>query len=198
MRRPAARPIPAGGCDDPHQSGRARSARTISRIRACSRLPCWRRALQRVQARFEPVPQSQLRLRSTAVAIWVPGVIRQACEHCDLPWGHVSSGCIYTGARADGRGFTEEDMPNFCFRTNNCSFYSGCKALGEECLAGSEKTYSWRLRIPFNEVDSSRNYLSKLMLYDRLLQATNSISGSTSRITLAVSYASRPYSSAVL
>lgn len=106
----------------------------------------------------------------------LPGTIREACEATGLSWGHVSSGCIYTGARPDGSGFTESDTPNFCFRTNNCSFYSGCKALGEECLDGAENVFVWRLRIPFNHVDSMRNYLSKLMRYDRLLNATNSIS----------------------
>ncbi len=106
----------------------------------------------------------------------LPGVIREACEQAGVPWGHVSSGCIYTGCRHDGSGFTEEDAPNFSFRTNNCSFYSGCKALGEECLAEASNVYIWRLRIPFDNHDSSRNYLSKLMRYDRLLDATNSIS----------------------
>ena len=61
----------------------------------------------------------------------LPGRIRQACETAGIPWGHVSSGCIYTGRRADGCGFREDDPPNFSFRTNNCSFYSGTKALGE-------------------------------------------------------------------
>lgn len=106
----------------------------------------------------------------------LPGVIQSACEKTDLPWGHVSSGCIYTGAKPDGSGFTENDAPNFSFRQNNCSFYSGCKALGEEVLAGSENCFIWRLRIPFNEVDSPRNYISKMMRYDCLLQATNSLS----------------------
>lgn len=106
----------------------------------------------------------------------LPGIIRDACDTCSLPWGHVSTGCIYTGARVGGAGFTELDTPNFCFRTNNCSFYSGCKAVGEECLQGSQQTYIWRLRIPFNHVDSARNYVSKLMRYHRLLDATNSLS----------------------
>lgn len=106
----------------------------------------------------------------------LPGVIREACEQAGLPWGHVSSGCIYTGARADGAGFTETDAPNFSFRQDNCSFYSGCKALGEETLDGAENTFVWRLRIPFNHEDSPRNYLTKLMRYERLLVATNSIS----------------------
>lgn len=106
----------------------------------------------------------------------LPGTIRDACELGGIPWGHVSSGCIFTGRREDGQGFTEEDAPNFCFRTNNCSWYSGTKALGEECLQDSETAFVWRLRIPFNHEDSGRNYLSKMMRYNTLLQAENSIS----------------------
>jgi dTDP-4-dehydrorhamnose reductase len=106
----------------------------------------------------------------------LPGIIADACAAADIPWGHVSSGCIYTGSRPDGTGFTEEDVPNFTFRQNNCSFYSGTKALGEEVLAGVPKVYTWRLRIPFDNVDNPRNYLTKLMRYAKLLEAANSIS----------------------
>ena len=106
----------------------------------------------------------------------LPGLIAQACTDAGVPWGHVSSGCIFTGARDDGTGFTEADAPNFTFRQDNCSFYSGTKALGEEVLAGRPDLFVWRLRIPFNEVDTPRNYLTKLMRYPRLLAATNSIS----------------------
>ena len=106
----------------------------------------------------------------------LPGLIAEACAAAGVPWGHVSSGCIYTGARPDGRGFTEADAPNFTFRQDNCSFYSGTKALGEEVLAGRPNLFLWRLRIPFNEIDTPRNYLTKVMRYPRLLEATNSIS----------------------
>lgn len=106
----------------------------------------------------------------------LPGRIAEACSAAGIPWGHVSSGCIYTGARPDGSGFTETDTPNFSFRTNNCSFYSGTKALGEEVLAGREEVYIWRLRIPFDHNEGPRNYLTKMMRYARLLEAANSIS----------------------
>ena len=106
----------------------------------------------------------------------LPGRIAEACAAAGVPWGHVSSGCIYTGARPDGSGFTETDTPNFTFRQNNCSFYSGTKALGEEVLAGTPDVFVWRLRIPFDHRESPRNYLTKLMHYPRLLEATNSIS----------------------
>jgi dTDP-4-dehydrorhamnose reductase len=105
-----------------------------------------------------------------------PGIVAQACTEAGVPWGHVSSGCIYTGARSDGTGFSETDTPNFTFRTNNCSFYSGTKALGEEVLNGTPNVYTWRLRIPFNHEENPRNYLTKLMRYKTLLAAENSIS----------------------
>lgn len=106
----------------------------------------------------------------------LPGRIAEACATAGVPWGHVSSGCIYTGSHADGSGFTETDTPNFSFRTNNCSFYSGTKALGEEVLSGRDNVYIWRLRIPFDHNEGPRNYLTKMMRYQRLLDAANSIS----------------------
>ena len=106
----------------------------------------------------------------------LPGRIREACEKTGTPWGHISSGCIFSGERPGGGGFREDDTPNFSFRTNHCSFYSGTKALGEEVLAGAENCFVWRLRIPFSEVESPRNYLTKVMRYARLLEAANSLS----------------------
>ncbi|MEM8668669.1 MAG: sugar nucleotide-binding protein [Planctomycetota bacterium] len=106
----------------------------------------------------------------------LPGIVAEACDTLEIPWGHVSSGCIFTGSRDDGGGFREEDGPNFTFRQNNCSYYSGTKALGEEILANVSNCYIWRLRIPFNHIDSPRNYITKLMSYDTLLQAENSLS----------------------
>ena len=106
----------------------------------------------------------------------LPGTIREVCESHKLPWGQVSSGCIYIGRREDGEGFTEDDTPNFSFRTNNCSFYSGSKALGEEVLEGAERCYVWRMRVPFNNENTPRNYLNKVINYDTLLDVENSIS----------------------
>jgi UDP-glucose 4,6-dehydratase len=106
----------------------------------------------------------------------LPGAVRQVCEELNITWGHVSSGCIFSGRRTDGGGWTEDYLPNFSFRAPPCSFYSGSKALGEEVLEGAENCYIWRLRIPFNEERSPRNYLQKLLNYNSLLEAENSVS----------------------
>ena len=129
--------------------------------------------------------------------------VAQACEASGARLGCVSSGCIYTGAKvlsseetwrveadltapelqkklmarsADIRGFDESDPPNFTFEQHSCSFYSGTKAIAEKVLVNFPETYIWRLRIPFDEHDSHRNYLSKIQRYPKVYQNWNSIS----------------------
>ena len=131
-----------------------------------------------------------------------PAAVAHACAALGIPWGHVSSGCIFSGAKVelDGHsrverdltwpplpsllvknrgafhGFTEEDEPNFSFRRPPCSFYSGSKALGEEAIRDVGQTYIWRLRIPFDQFDNPRNYLSKLCNYAKVYDNVNSLS----------------------
>jgi len=108
--------------------------------------------------------------------------VAEVCAEEGITWGHVSSGCIYQGAKgvdAAGQpiGFREEDAPNFSFHAGDCSFYSGTKALAEEyLLKGGYPLYIWRLRVPFDHRDNGRNYLSKLLRYKRLLDVRNSLS----------------------
>jgi len=102
----------------------------------------------------------------------LPKMLSDVCSDVGIKFMQISSGCIYDGY---AKSYTEEDEPNFSFKYNNCSFYSGCKALAED-LIDKDNSYICRLRIPFDEFDNSRNYLSKLKNYDKLLNAENSIS----------------------
>lgn len=103
----------------------------------------------------------------------LPTLISEICMRHDIPFCHVSSGCIYTGYEKD---FTEDDTPNFSFANNNCSFYSGTKADCEELLKSNPKAYIWRLRIPFNNEHNPRNYLTKMLTYNKILNLPNSVS----------------------
>ncbi len=106
----------------------------------------------------------------------VPGVLAEVLGDHAIPLGHVSSGCIYNGARKDGTPFTEEDEPNFAFGHPEASWYSRTKAMAELLLRDCPTALVWRLRIPFDQFDNERNYLTKIMRYDRLLEVRNSIS----------------------
>ena len=129
----------------------------------------------------------------------LPQTIARVCSMTGTPWGHVSSGCIYRGAKLVGGGkiqnvagaelrqlfaehpdricgFTEWDEPNFSFRRGPCNFYSGSKALAEEAIRGLGKAYIWRPGMPFNERSEPRNFLWRLQNYPRVYDGVNSIS----------------------
>jgi dTDP-4-dehydrorhamnose reductase len=131
-----------------------------------------------------------------------PQTVAHACLLSQTPWGHVSSGCIYSGGKISDEaglrietdlmkpelqalrkshpeaihGYAETDEPNFTFRNPPCSFYSGSKALGEEAIVNVGRNYVWRLRMPFDEFDNARNYLSKLLRYPTIYDNVNSLS----------------------
>ena len=131
-----------------------------------------------------------------------PLTLANACTALEIPWGQVSSGCIFAGCWLERngvweieknmtsaevknlaanhpekiRGLNEDITPNFSFRDLPCSYYSGTKALGEEALAGSPHHYVWRLRIPFDQFDNKRNFLSKIQRYEKVYNNFNSLS----------------------
>jgi len=132
----------------------------------------------------------------------LPQTIARACLMTNTPWGHVSSGSIYGGAKVAERGrmriekdlnqpetrrlfaehpeniygFTEWDEPNFSFRYPPGNFYSGTKALAEDAIRGIGRSYIWRPGIPFNEREESRNFLLRLQQYPKVYNSVNSIS----------------------
>jgi dTDP-4-dehydrorhamnose reductase len=132
----------------------------------------------------------------------MPQTVARVCLMTNTPWGHVSSGNIYTGAKlvdSSGtrivrdlnqpemrclfelnpnlfRGFTERDDPNFSFRSAPCNFYSGTKALAEEAIGKLGRSYIWRLQNPFEECDKLPNLFSKLQRYTKVYDHVSSFS----------------------
>ena len=114
-----------------------------------------------------------------------PATVAHVCASLKQPWGHVSSGSIYSGAKVFDKGeltvrrdlddtellelfadhpdrflgFTELDEPNCSFRNPSCNFYSGTKALAEEAIQDIGQSYVWRLKLPFNEREEVCNWL---------------------------------------
>jgi dTDP-4-dehydrorhamnose reductase len=88
---------------------------------------------------------------------------------------HISTGCCYESD--EGQQFTEEDEPNLDWASSDhCNFYAGTKSLSEKVIRRFPAHYICRLRMPFDNENCDRNYLSKLMKYDKLLSRKNSLS----------------------
>jgi dTDP-4-dehydrorhamnose reductase len=132
----------------------------------------------------------------------LPQMIARVCLMTKTPWGHVSSGSVYGGAKVveNGKptirrhlggldtlklfaqrpeifhGFTELDEPNFSFRTPSCNFYAGTKALAEEAIKDIGQSYVWRLRLPFNEREETCNWLWQMRQEGEVHDTINSFS----------------------
>jgi UDP-glucose 4,6-dehydratase len=114
--------------------------------------------------------------KTIAANILLPILLKEVCVDNGIILGHISTGCLYNGDAPNGIGWSENDKPNFTFSLNNCGFYTGTKAMAEECIKSFEKAYIWRIRLPFENKHNERNFISKIINYQTLITEKNSIS----------------------
>jgi len=93
------------------------------------------------------------------------------CNAFSIPVIHIGSGCIYSGYDKE---YTEEDIPNFGMFSNVSSYYSKCKHVFETFAKGY-KCYVLRIRIPFTDTLTRKNYFTKLINYNTLINELNSV-----------------------
>jgi dTDP-4-dehydrorhamnose reductase len=96
--------------------------------------------------------------------------VNKMCDKLGIGYIHISSGCIYDGYQAD---FTELDVPNFGIFSDKSSYYSKCKHIFEE-VSKDLRGIILRIRMPIGKDESSRNYLTKIRKYDKLIDYINS------------------------
>lgn len=108
------------------------------------------------------------REETVAGNVTVPLVLLSACSVRSVYWVHLSSGCIYSGDNG-GRGFAEDDPPNFAG-----SFYARTKQWAEAVLREFPMLIL-RPRMPFDGTTHERNLIMKLLRYPRVLDAENSL-----------------------
>lgn len=106
-----------------------------------------------------------------AYNVLYPMQVVKLCNQYKIPVIHIGSGCVYSGYEKE---FTEEDTPNFGIYSNQSSYYSKCKHVFET-FAKEFNCYVLRIRIPFTDILTRKNYFSKLLNYDTLINELNSV-----------------------
>lgn len=101
--------------------------------------------------------------------LW-PKLLAYACSETGVPLAHLSTGCLFD----ENNVYTEEDTPTRGWN-GYCGFYVGTKLLSERVVRENRQHYILRLRLPFDEVDHPRNYLSKLMTFKTVFEHVNSL-----------------------
>jgi len=85
-----------------------------------------------------------------------------------------------------GKGFLETDKPNF-----HASYYSHTKAIVEELLKEYPTTCTLRVRMPISDDLSPRNFVTKIVKYDRVVNIPNSMTVLTDLLPISLLIAER-------
>ena len=97
-----------------------------------------------------------------------PLVLQEECAKRSIYWVHMSSGCMYEGENG-GRGFAEDDVPNF-----TGSFYSRSKIWSDQILKECPGVLILRIRMPFDNSLHPRSVIMKISKYQKVLDVQNS------------------------
>jgi 3,5-epimerase/4-reductase len=100
-----------------------------------------------------------------------------------------ATGCIFEYDEEHtigGKGFTEEDAPNF-----HGSYYSHTKAMVEELLKEYKMTCTLRVRMPISDDLASRNFLTKIIKYEKVVNVPNSMTTLTDMLPVSLKMAEK-------
>lgn len=98
----------------------------------------------------------------------VPAFIYEACVKYNAKMVHIGSGCTYQGDKG-GEGYSELDIPNW-----DGNYYAWSKIISERYLY-SFNVLQLRIRMPFFYDRDSRNLLTKILKYNKIVESDNSI-----------------------
>ena len=100
-----------------------------------------------------------------------------------------ATGCIFEyddEHTIGGKGFTEEDTPNF-----HASYYSRTKALVEGLLKEYKNTCTLRVRMPISDDLAGRNFLTKIIKYEKVVNVPNSMTTLTDMLPVSLKMAEK-------
>jgi len=100
-----------------------------------------------------------------------------------------ATGCIFEyddEHYIGGPGFKEDDTPNF-----HKSYYSHTKAMVEDLLRIYPTTCTLRVRMPISDDLSPRNFVTKIVKYDRVVNIPNSMTVLTELLPVSLKMAER-------
>lgn len=94
--------------------------------------------------------------------------IVDVCEQNNIHCTILGTGCIYS--TLEDKEYTEDDIWDF-----QGSFYSKTKAYTQELLKCYKNVLLLRIRMPINNSDDPKNFISKLKKFDKIISVKNSM-----------------------
>lgn len=112
-------------------------------------------------------------------------VLASECFKRNIHLTYFGTGCIYEYDKKhppySGKGFKEEDKPNF-----EKSYYSKTKILTEKILKEFSNVLILRIRMPLSDrITDSRNFITKITKYEKVVNVPNSMTVLTEFLPIA-------------
>ena len=101
--------------------------------------------------------------------LFSPMVLALLCKKYNVHLTYMGTGCIFT-YKEDKKIFTEEDTPNFFG-----SSYSVVKGYTDRLMNMFDNVLNVRIRMPISSDASERNFLMKILKYDKICSVPNSM-----------------------
>ena len=102
--------------------------------------------------------------------LFSPVVLMKLCEMYQIHFTYLGTGCIFSYDSPDDEPFTEESKPNFFG-----SSYSIVKGFTDQLTILFPNVLNIRIRMPITSKDESKNFISKIIRYPRILNTLNSM-----------------------
>jgi len=117
--------------------------------------------------------------------------VADLCDQRGINHLLYATGCIFEYDAEHvigGKGFLEEDTPNF-----HGSYYSHTKAMVEDLLKEYKTTCVLRVRMPISDDLSSRNFITKIVKYDKVVDVPNSMTVLTDLLPISLIMSERNF-----
>ena len=117
--------------------------------------------------------------------LYVPVSLAMFCDKNSLHFTYIGTGCIFNYDEEhtieNGKGFTEEDYPNFFG-----SQYSIVKGFTDKLIKNTG-ALTLRIRMPLSSDKSDRNFISKITKYEKICSIKNSMTVLDDMLPLCIS-----------
>ena len=107
--------------------------------------------------------------------LYSPLLLARLCEKHNIHFTYIGTGCIFEYDEnhpfgCEINGFSEDSNPNFFG-----SSYSIVKGYTDKLMKLYPDTLNLRIRMPITQVNTPRNFISKIITYDKICSIPNSM-----------------------
>jgi 3,5-epimerase/4-reductase len=102
--------------------------------------------------------------------LYCPMSLAFLCRQRNIHYSYLGTGCIFNSSDSQNSNYTEESTPDFFG-----SSYSIVKGFTDRLMHMMDNVLNIRIRMPITDEDHPRNFISKIVSYEKICSIPNSM-----------------------